>query len=301
MIKEYVKDIKKNKIKYILVLPVLIYLFVFKYRSMYGVLIAFLDYRPRLGISGSEWIGFENFIRFFKDVYFLRVLRNTLALSFSNLIFAFPVPIILALMLNEVKDGKFKRSVQTITYLPHFIALVIICGMITRFTLTDGLITNICVFFGMERQNMLLNKNFFYPIYIGSGIWASVGWDSIIYLAALSSIDQEQYEAARVDGASRLKQIWHITLPGILPTVSMKLILRMGNIISVGQEKILLLYNASTQEVAEVISTYTYKKGLIEADFSYSTAVGLFDSLVNLLFLILSNKLAKKMGQSGLF
>ncbi len=301
MIKEYIKDIKKNKVKYLIVLPVLIYLFVFNYRSMYGIVVAFQDYRPRRGIAGSEWVGFENFIRFFKDPYFYRVFRNTLSISFTTLIFAFPAPIILALMLNEVKDGIFKRCVQTITYLPHFIALVIICGMVMQFTMTNGLITNILVFFGMERQNMLLNKDFFYPIYIISGIWASIGWDSIIYLAALSSVDQEQYEAARVDGASRLKQIWHITLPGILPVVSMKLILRMGHIVSVGREKILLLYNANTQEIAEVISTYNYRKGLLDADFSYSTAVGLFDTLINLLFLLLSNKLAKKMGQSGLF
>ena len=301
MIKEYVRDINRNKVKYILVLPVLIYLFVFHYRSMYGIVVAFQDYRPRAGISGSEWVGFDNFLRFFNDRYFFRVFRNTLAISFSTLVFAFPMPIILALMLNEVKDGIFKRCIQTITYLPHFVALVIICGLVTQFTMTNGLITNICVFFGMDRQNMLLNKDFFYPIYIISGIWAAVGWDSIIYLAALSGIDQEQYEAARVDGASRLKQIWHITLPGILPTVSMKLILRMGHIVSVGREKILLLYNANTQEIAEVISTYNYQKALIEADFSYSTAVGLFDTLINLLFLLLSNKLAKKMGQSGLF
>lgn len=301
MIKDYVRDIKRNKVKYILVLPVIIYLFIFSYRSMYGIVIAFLDYRPRAGISGSEWVGLNNFLRFFKDRYFLRVFRNTLTISFSSLIFQFPMPIILALMLNEVKDGIFKRSIQTITYLPHFVALVIICGLVTQFTMTNGLVTNICVFFGMKRQNMLLNKDFFYPIYIISGIWASVGWDSIIYLAALTGIDQEQYEAARVDGASRLKQIWHITLPGILPVVSMKLILRMGHIVSVGREKILLLYNANTQEIAEVISTYTYQKGLIDADFSYSTAVGLFDTLVNLLFLFSANKLAKKLGQSGLF
>ena len=301
MIKEYIRDIKKYKVKYILVLPVLIYLFLFSYRSMYGVVVAFQDYRPRLGIADSEWVGFENFIRFFKDPYFFRILGNTLRISFTNLLFSFPMPIILALMLNEVKDGIFKRTIQTLSYLPHFIALVIICGMVTQFTLTNGLITNICVFFGMERQNMLLNQDFFIPIYITSGIWSGIGWGSIIYLAALSSIDQEQYEAARVDGASRLQQIWHITLPGLLPIISMRLILRMGDILSVGREKILLLYNANTQEVADVISTYNYRKGLLEADFSYSTAVGLFDTVINLLFLLTANKLAKKMGQSGLF
>lgn len=295
------KDLKRNYFKYLMVLPVIVYLILFCYKPMYGVVIAFQKYRPALGIAGSKWIGFENFERFLNDPYFWRVFRNTFAISFWSLVCTFPAPIILALMLNEVKVGWFKRSVQTFTYIPHFIALVVVMGMVNKFCQSDGLIVDILVKFGFERQNLLLNKAFFYPIYIISSLWKDVGWGSIIYLAALSSIDQEQYEAADIDGAGRLQKMWFITLPSILPTISMLLILRMGSIISVGSEKILLLYKPLTYEVADVISTYVYRKGLLDADFSYSTAIGLFNSVINIVFLVTTNKLSKKLGQSGLF
>lgn len=295
------KDFHKNKYKYIMVIPVLIYLFLFCYKPMYGVIIAFQRYRPTLGIARSPWVGLDNFVRFFKDVNFWRVVRNTFTISFLSILFTFPAPILLALLLNEVRVSWFKRLVQTVTYLPHFIAMVVVCGLVNRFCQSDGLINDLIAFFGGERSNLLIKTNMFYPIYILSDIWKEVGWNSIIYLATLASIDQEQYEAARIDGAGRIQQMWYITLPGLLPTISMLLILRLGNILGVGQEKILLLYNEMTYEVADVISTFVYRKGLSDADYSYSTAIGLFDSIINIVFLVGANKISKKLGQSGLF
>ena len=204
-------------------------------------------------------------------------------------------------MLNEVKVNWFKRAIQTITYMPHFIALVVVCGLINNFCLTNGLLNDIIAVLGGERNNLLSSTVWFYPIYILSGIWQEVGWGSIIYLAALSGIDQEQYEAARVDGAGRIRQMLYITLPGIFPMISIQLILKLGSILGVGYEKILLLYQPATYEVADVISTYVYRKGLVDAEYSFSTAVGLFNSIVNIIFLLLSNRISKKAGQSGLF
>lgn len=296
-----VKDFKRNKWKYLLIIPVVIYLLVFRYKPMYGVIISFKNFKAHLGIWDSKWVGLQHFESLFNDFYFFRSLRNTLTISFLSLIFSFPAPVLLALMLNEVKAQKFKRVVQTITYMPHFVAMVVICGMITSFTQTNGLFNDIIAAFGGERTNLLIQQQNFYPIYVLSGIWQNIGWDSIIYLAALAGIDQEQYEAAKVDGANRLQQMWHITLPGLIPTISMLLILKMGSILSVGYEKILLLYKPATYEVADVISTYSFRRGIVEANYSYSTAVGLFNSVVNAFFLLGSNKLSKKLGQSGLF
>lgn len=294
-------DLRRNNFKYLIVLPVLIWMVLFCYKPMYGVLIAFQDFRPRLGIEGSDWVGIENFVRFFNDPWFLRTLRNTFTIGVLSIIFSFPVPIILALLLNEVRATWFKKTIQTVTYLPHFIAMVITCALVTQFCQTNGVVNDIIEFFGGERTNLLARSDTFYPVYIISGIWKEAGWSSIIYLAALASIDQEQYEAARLDGASRLQQIWHITLPALLPTISMLLILKMGQILSVGYEKILLLYKPITYEVADVISTYTYRLGLREGDFSYGTAIGLFNALVNIAMLLIANKGSKKLGQSGLF
>lgn len=295
------KDFKRNKYKYLLVLPVMVYFILFHYKPMYGIVIAFQRYRASAGIAGSPWVGFLNFQRFFKDIYFWRILRNTFSISLLTLIFGFPMPILLALLLNEVRIPWFKRTVQTISYMPHFIAVVVVCGLINSFCQTNGLLNDIVVFFGGERSNLLARKELFYPIYIISGIWQSVGWNSIIYLATLAGIDQEQYDAARVDGAGRLQQLFYITLPGLIPTASMLLVLNMGSILSVGYEKILLLYQPLTYEVADVISTYVYRKGLIDGDFSFSTAVGLFNSVINVFFLLLANRISKKLGQSGLF
>lgn len=292
---------RKNKIKYLMILPVIIYFLVFHYKPMYGLIIAFKDYKPHLGIAGSEWVGLDNFKRFFSDPNAFRVIRNTFVISLTTLVVGFPAPIILALLINEIKNKIFKRFVQTITYMPYFISLVVMCSLIKVFTQSDGLINDFLVNFGVARTNLLANPHYFIPIYVLSGIWQNIGWNSIIYLAALSSIDQGQYEAAKMDGAGRLQQIWHITLPGIRSTIIILLILRMGGLLSVGFEKVLLLYSSQTYAVADVISTYVYRMGILDADFSYSTAIGLFNTLVNVTFLLIANKIANKTSNSGLF
>lgn len=295
------KDLFKNKWKYLMILPVVIYIAVFCYKPMYGVIIAFKNFRPAVGIIDSPWVGFRHFTTFFSDYNFWRILKNTFSISALSILFGFPAPILLALLINEIRNTKFKRMVQTISYMPYFISMVIICGLIKTFCQSDGIITDLIVALGGERINLLASKNWFYPIYIISNIWQNIGWDSIIYLAALSGIDQEQYEAAKVDGAGRIRQIISVTLPGLMPTVTILFILKMGSILNVGFEKILLLYSPTTYEVADVISTYVYRIGILDANFSYSTAIGLFNSIVNIIFLLLTNTISKKMNNSGLF
>lgn len=294
-------DWKRNKWKYILLIPVLAYFIIFCYKPMYGIIIAFQNYKPSRGIMDSDWVGLTHFINFFNSRECIRVLRNTFTISLLSIIFGFPAPIILALLLNEIRNQKFKRVLQTVSYLPHFVSLVIVCGLIKTFCLSDGAINVIIEFFGGEAHNLLEDKNLFYLIYVLSDIWQEIGWGSIIYLAAISGIDQEQYEAARIDGAGRLAQILHITLPGILPTITVLFIMRMGTVLNVGYEKILLLYNPVTYEVADVISTYVYRVGLVNAQYSFSTAVSLMNSLVNIVFLTLTNAICNKINGSGLF
>jgi len=299
--KVLVLDIKKHRFKYLIILPILIYLIIFDYKPMYGIIIAFKKYRPALGIWGSKWVGLQHFESFFGDPYFFRTMRNTLIISLQGILFAFPLPILFALLLNEVQTKWFKKSIQTISYMPHFISMVVVCGLVRNFCQSNGVINDIVEFFGGERQNLLAQKEYFRSIYLISGVWKDLGWNSIIYLAALASIDQEQYDAAKVDGASRIQQMIHITLPGLFPIMSTLLILKVGNILSVGYQKIILLYSETTYEVADVISTYVYRYGLLGGEYSYSTAVGLFNSIVNIILLRIANWLTKKLGQSGLF
>jgi len=268
---------------------------------MYGVIIAFKEYAPGLGYWGSPWVGFRHFIDFFRNVYFFRVIRNTLAISLLSLIFAFPAPLILALLLNELSCRWFKRTVQTISYLPHFISIMVVAGLIVDFTASDGVINDLLEFFGMERQTMLLNPKLFRPIYIISDIWQSAGWGTIIYLSALTGIDPELYEAATIDGANRFKRVLHVTLPGIMPTVIILLILRIGSIMNVGYEKIILLYNPNTYEVADVISSYVYRRGLQEFQYSFSTAVGLFNSIINFILVCGANYVSNKVSEHSLW
>lgn len=298
---EVALDIRRHKFKYLIILPILIYLIIFDYKPMYGIIIAFKKYRPALGIGGSKWVGFQHFKNFFRDPYFFRTLRNTLIISLQNLFFAFPLPILFALLLNEVKVKWFKNTVQTISYVPHFISLVVVCGLVKNFCQSNGVINDFVEFFGGERQNLLAQKEYFRSIYLISGVWKELGWNSIIYLAALAGIDQEQYDAAKVDGASRIQQMVHITLPGLFPIMSTLLILKVGNILDVGSQKLILLYSETTYEVADVISTYVYRYGLLGGEYSYSTAVGLFNSAVNIILLQIANRVTKKLGQSGLF
>jgi putative aldouronate transport system permease protein len=295
------KDFKRNYSVYLLFAPVLVYYIIFHYAPIYGLVLAFKDYLPSKGIFGSAWVGLENFQRFFSSVYFWRTLRNTLLISIYELIFGFPAPILFALLLNEIRSTLFKRTIQTVTYLPHFISTMVICGMILDFSLQKGLFNDVIAFFGGARADLLMRQEMFRPIYIASGIWQGVGWGSIVYLAALTSIDQELYEAAYIDGAARFRQTIHITLPCLLPTITILFILKIGGLMSVGFEKIFLLYNPTTYEVADVISTFNYRKGLVEFDYSFSTAVGLFNSAINIILLVTANTISRKANETSLW
>jgi putative aldouronate transport system permease protein len=295
-------DIKKDPSLYLMLLPVLSFYLLFCYKPMYGALIAFFDYIPGLPMFKSEFIGFRNFIDFFSNRNFGRVIRNTLTISLSTLIFGFPAPIILALLLNELRGKLFSRIVQTISYMPHFISLVVVCGMIRTFTASTGMINQFMVSIGAaEASAMLSQAKFFVPIYVISDIWQGVGYGSIIYLAALTNIDQELYEATKIDGANKWNQMIYVTLPGITPTIMTMLLLRMGRVMNVGFEKIILLYNAQVFDVSDVISSYVYRVGLQQFDFSFSTAVGLFNSVINFAILLLANALSKKFTDNGLW
>ncbi len=295
------KDFRRNRALYLLVLPVLAFYIIFHYKPMYGAIIAFKDYSPGTGIAASPWVGLANFTRFFSGPYFARLIRNTLLLSLYSLLFGFPAPIILALLLNEVRNKKFKSVTQTITYLPHFISMIVVTGMISNFCLSNGLFNDIIVLFGGERSPLLQNPNLYRTIYVASSIWQEVGWGSIIYLSALSGVDAQLYEAASIDGAGKWKQMLNVTLPGISPTIITMLILKMGSLMSLGYEKTILLYNASTYETADIISSYTYRVGLLDQDWSYSTAIGLFNSVINCVLLVISNRLSKKLSDTSLW
>ena len=295
------RDWKMNKYKYLLILPVLVYLALFCYKPMYGLIIAFNNYKPTRGITGSDYVGLMWFDNFFNNIYFWRLLSNTFTISALSIVFGFPAPIILALLLNEIQNDKFKRTVQTITYMPYFISLVVTCSIIKIYCQENGLFSQIIEIFGGTRRNLLIDPSAYRPIYVLSGIWQNIGWNSIIYLAALSGIDQEQYEAARIYGANRFQQMLHITIPGILPTIMILFVLRMGSILNVGYEKVLLLYTENTYNVADVFSTYTYRVGLEQKQYSLSTAVSLFNTVVNIMFLVFTNWLSRKTTESGLF
>ena len=295
------KDFKRNRTIYLMLLPVLIFFVIFKYIPMGGIIMAFEKFSPKMGIYGSEWVGLKHFKDFFASYYFFRLLKNTFLLSFYDFIFFFPAPIIFALLLNEVSNKLFKKFVQTASYLPYFVALVVICGLIVDFTSSDGFITNIIVRMGGEKTNLLGQSKLFRTIFVSSNIWQNLGFHSIIYLAALSNVNQELYQAAYIDGAGRWKQTWHVSLPGISSTIIILLILRFGSLLTVGFEKIILLYNPSTYDTADVISSFIYRKGLLEANYSYSTAVGLFNSVINFGVLLAANTLSRKYSETSLF
>jgi putative aldouronate transport system permease protein len=295
------KDFARNKYLYLLSIPVVAYYILIHYVPMYGIQIAFKDFRPIKGIWDSPWIGFENFQRFLTDRVFQRALKNTIIISVYDLFWGFPAPIILALLLNELRGIIFKRVVQTISYLPHFVSIVVIAGMIVDFSTTNGVFNDILASFGFERTNLLTRPELFRSIYIGSGVWQGIGFGSIIYLSALSGIDQNLYEAASIDGAGRWRQMMNVTLPSIAPQIIILLILRVGHIMGVGFDKIFLLYNPVTYETADVISTYVYRKGLIDGSYSYSAAIGLFNNVVNLVLMLSTNKISKKFSETSLW
>ena len=295
------KDFRLNWSLYLLVLPVLAFYIIFCYKPMYGIIIAFENYSPAMGFAKSPWVGLTHFKNFFGSYFFWRLIRNTLVISFANLIFAFPSSIILALMMNEVRCLALKKSIQTITYMPHFVSMVVVCGLIVQFTKDTGFINDIIAFFGGERVSLLTKPEWFVPIYTVSGIWQGVGWGSIIYMSAIAGIDQEQYEAARIDGAGRFAQIFYITLPSIMPTIVIMLILQIGSMMNVGYEKIILLQNSLNMETSDIISSYVYRAGLQDFNWSFSTAVGLFNSVTNVILLVTANQISKKVNDTSLW
>lgn len=296
------RDIKNAKYLYMLIIPVMIYVLIFRYGPMYGIIIAFKDYKTGDGIWGSAWVGLKHFKKLFNSYDFYRLIRNSLMLNVYSVIFQFPVPIILALMLNEVKNQYFKKTVQSILYLPHFLSWVILAGIVIQMVSPSTGIVNIIIKkFGMEPIYFMANKAWWIMIYIVSGIWKEAGWGTIIYLAAMSGIDIELYEAAYIDGANKWRQIKHITIPSIKSTIVILLIMRMGNMISVGFDQVYNLSNAYVLEVSDVFATYTYRLGIQNVMYSYTSAVGLFQSVVNFVLLVGTNYFANKMGEQGIW
>ncbi len=289
------KDVVRNRELYILVLPAVALLILFAYVPMYGITLAFKEYNPLLGITGSPWAGFVHFERFFKGYYFGEVLLNTFLISLFSLIVGFIFPIIFALMLNNVESLRYKKTLQMISYAPYFISTVVLVAMIDSFFDRDGIINNFIHLFNPDKTiNFLTSPEMFRPLYVWSGLWQALGWNSIIYISALSSVSPELYEAAVLDGATKVQRIYYIDLPSILPTVVTLLILSVGNILSVGFEKVYLMQNENNLETSEVISTYVYKKGLLSSDYGFGTAVGLFNSVINFIMLVAVNFIADK-------
>lgn len=297
------RRVMANRYLYLMLLPPILFFLIFEYKPMYGALIAFKQFNPYLGIDNSPWIGFRNFEKFFESYYFWRLLKNTFLMSFYSLIIIFPASIAFALLLNELRLKRFKSAIQTISYLPHFISLIVICGMIIDFTKPGGIINSLLLGIGLIQEpiQFLILPEWFRTIYVGSGLWQSLGWNSIIYLAALSGINPSLYEAAVIDGAGRWKQLLNVTLPGILPTVLILLILNVGTLLHVGWDKIILLYNPSTYTTADVISTFVYRRGVMEADYSFTAAVGLFNSVINFTLLVVANRISRKTTDSSLW
>ena len=295
------KDWSKYKTLYFLFVPVLVYYIIFQYGPMLGLIIAFQNYKPRLGFFKSPLVGLEHFKNFINDYYFKRVLTNTIRISVTNLIFSFPCPILLAIFISELRSKKYSKVVQTITYIPHFISVVVVTSILMDLTGRNGAITTFLSHFGFTPVTMLNEPKYFLPLYIISNIWQNIGWNSIVYLAALLAIDAQLYDAARIDGAGKLRQLWSITLPCLLPTIIVMLILQIGKMFNVGYEKIILMYNPMTYEVADVINSYVYREGLLNLNYSYAAAVGMFNSIVSLILVWSTNKLSNKLTGSGLW
>ena len=296
------KSVLRNWRLYVMCAPAVIFFTLFAYKPMYGILIAFKNFSMRKGILGSPWVGFQNFARLFTSYWFPVILKNTLTLSLLTLVLGFPIPIVLALLLNEVKSNRFRKTFQTISYAPHFISVVVLCGMVTLFVSpTSGIINKFIAMTGAEPVAFLQEPAMFKWVYVLSGVWQEMGWGSIIYFATLSGVDKSLIEAAEMDGASRLQKIWYINLPVLVPTIIVLLILNCGSLLGVGYEKVYLLQNATTVSASEVISTYVYKVGLEQSDFSFGTAAGLFNSVVNSAILIVANAISRRATRTSLF
>jgi putative aldouronate transport system permease protein len=295
------KRIKDARFLYLMLLLPVVYFVVFKYGAITWLFIAFKKYNAFKGIAGSKWVGFSNFEKFMSDPYFWKILWNTIYLNLLMLVFSFPIPIVLALMINDVKNKRFQRFTQSVTYLPYFLSTVIVCGFIVNVTASDGLFNTVRHVFGLSTLSFMSEPSCFRPIYVISEIWQYAGWGSIVYLAALTGVDAQLYEAASIDGASKWRQLISISIPCIAPVISIQFLLTVGRLLSVGYEKIILLYNGSTYSTADVISTYVYRRGLINADYSYGAAVSLFQSVVALMLVVMANKTADKIGQTNLW
>lgn len=299
---EWKKSLSRNYDLYIMLIPVIAFYAIFCYAPMYGLQIAFQDYSPAFGFDGSPWVGLKHLNRYFSGIYFMRTLKNTLTLSCLSLCFSIPCPLILALLFEEVRQAKLKTTLQTISYAPNFISTVVICSMITLFLTPDtGFIDAIARMLGYDGDSLTGNPVAFKWVYVLSGVWQGVGWSSVIYSAAIAGVNQELYEAARLDGASRLKQIWHITIPSIMPTIIILTIMAVGSVMSVGYEKAFLLQNTMNLKSSEIISTYVYKQGLVNGSFSYGTMVGLFNNIVNFIILVTANTISKKLTETSLW
>lgn len=297
-----IRSVWRNWELYLLLLPVIAYFVIFKYVPMYGVQIAFKDFMAAKGIWDSPWVGWDHFERLFNSYYFWRLIKNTLGIGIYELVVGFPVPIILALMINEVRAAWFRKTVQTVTYAPHFLSTVVMVGMVFIFLSPgSGLINQLIKLFGLEPVSFMTEPGWFKSIFVLSGVWQNMGWSSIIYLAALTGIDPQLHEAAKVDGASRLQRIWHINLPGIMPTIVILLILNVGNLMGVGFEKVLLVQNDLNMEASDVLSTYVYRSGILEAQYSFSAAVDLFNAIVNFILLVSVNYLSRRVSETSLW
>ncbi|SFS52084.1 sugar ABC transporter permease [Paenibacillus sp. BC26] len=300
--KAFWNRIFRNWQLYLLISPVLAYFIVFKYIPMYGVQIAFKDFIANKGIWGSPWVGFDHFHRLFNSYFFKRLISNTVGLGLYSLAVGFPIPILLALLMNEVRAEKFKKFVQTVTYAPHFLSTVVVVGMMMMFLNPRyGLVNTLIELFGGNPVNFLTEPSWFKTLYVMSSVWQTTGWSSIIYLAALAGVDHQLHEAARVDGATRLQRIWHINIPSILPTIIILFILELGNVMSIGFEKVLLMQNTLNMGSSDIIDTYVYRSGIQEADFSFSTAVGLFSSIINFALLVSVNSISKRLSKTSLW
>lgn len=296
------KQIWKSRYLYLLLLPCLAWYLIFMYGPMYGLQIAFKDFMPFLGIEGSKWVGFKHFISFFESEYFWRLIKNTVGISLYSIVVGFPVPIILALLMNEVGNKYFKKGIQTIAYMPHFISSVVVVSIVNALlSPSTGLLNQIIETFGGEAIYFMAEPKYFKTIYVLQDIWKSAGYNSIVYLAALTSIDPTMYEAATVDGASKWDKLVRITLPSLLPTIIIMLILRMGTVFSVGYERIMLMYNEATYETADVISTYLYRRAFKSGDYSFSAAIGIFNAVINYTIIMVFNKISAKVSEVSLF
>ncbi len=295
------KRLYESRYLYLLFALPLLYFIVFKYGAMSWLIIAFKDFNAFIGIWESEWVGFEHFESFITDPYFWNILKNTIVLNLLLMVFYFPIPIILALLINNIRSTRFKKMSQSITYLPYFLSTVVVCGFVVNVLASDGAINMLRVAMGLETIPFMSQPQWFRPVYIFSEIWQFAGWGSIIYLAALAGVDTELYEASALDGANKFRQLWSISLPSIAPVISIQFLLTVGRMLSVGYEKIILLYTGATYSTADVISTYVYRRGLLGADYSYSSAVSLFQSVIALILIISANKIADKIGQTSLW